>query len=292
MFRVVFLSSLLLVMNARVPVERAEGQGQSNQTPLADCLPSVIITDAHWIDKKNGNDIIRVNWQTVSQSACQNFSAKPFQATGSFGGASPGFSAGYEVKVTVIRFLGGEDTGSGTVAGGLLGAFAADVQVPRNHVSQPVSCKVQIRGSGTGFGSEQTRITGNGMPSLNSGTQTAGPSPGSENFRSECLPKITVTGLTYTPGSGGQKDSITINWNTVQSVSPCLRILNFGVVVRLKRLVGTDSVGTVSAAANANSATLLVSGGKGQLNSFEITVTAQAFSPNPLNLAADKTINL
>src|ERR1043166_2013579 len=123
----------------RGTLERAQGQGQQfNQGPLADCAPNVIITDASWIDKKNGNDIIRVNWQTVSQSACQNFSAKPFQATGSFGGVSPGFSAGYEVKVTVIRFLGGEDTGSGTVSGGLLGGFSADVQVPRNHLSPPV----------------------------------------------------------------------------------------------------------------------------------------------------------
>jgi hypothetical protein len=273
--------------------EPAQGQGQGQfNGPLADCLPNVIITDAHWIDKKNGDDIIRVNWQTVSQSACQNFSAKPSQATGSFGGVSPGFRAGYEVKVTVIRFLGGEDTGSGTVAGGLLGAFSAVVQVPSNHVRQPVSCKIQIRGSGSGFGSEQARITGNGVPSIESGAQTSGPSPGSENFRPECLPKITITGLTYTPGSGGQKDSVTVNWNTVQSVSPCLRILNFGVVVRLKRgVVGGDSVGSVSAGANANSATIQVSGGKGQVSAFEVTVEAQAFSPNPLNLLADKTIN-
>src|SRR2546426_10653583 len=80
-------------------VERAQGQGQQlNQGPMFDCIPNVIITDAHWIDKKDGSDIIRVAWQTVSQSACQNFSAKPLQATGSFGGMSPGFSAGYNVK--------------------------------------------------------------------------------------------------------------------------------------------------------------------------------------------------
>ncbi len=48
-------------------LERAQGQGQFNQSPFADCLPNVIITDAHWIDKKDSADIIRVEWQTVSQ---------------------------------------------------------------------------------------------------------------------------------------------------------------------------------------------------------------------------------
>src|SRR6266508_2806036 len=270
-------------------VERAQGQGQQlNQSPFLDCIPNVIITDAHWIDKKNGDDIIRVGWQTVSQAACQNFSAKQFQPTsglqGSLNGASPGFRAGYNVKVTVIRSLGGEDTGSGTANGGLLGGFSADVQVPRNHLGQPKSCKIQIRGSGSGFGSKQARITGNGAPSMDSATQTSEPSSGSENFRSECLPNVTITGLTYTPGSSGQKDSVTVNWSATQPVSPCLRIINFGVVVRLKRVVGADSVGSSSARSNANSATVQLTGGKGQINTFEVTIDAQAFSPSPLNL--------
>src|SRR5438552_12940064 len=274
-------------------VERARGQGQQlNQGPMFDCIPNVIVTDAHWIDKKNGNDIIRVSWQTFSQSACQNFSAKQFQSIGSFGGASPGFGAGYNVNVTVIRSLGGEDSGSGAVTGGLLGGFSVDVQVPRNHLGQPKSCKVQIKGSGYGFGSKQARITGSGAPSMESGTQTSGPSSGSENFRSECLPSITITGLTYTPGSGGQKDSVTVNWTGTQPVSPCLRIINFGVVVRLRRVVAGDTVATVGTGANANSATVQLTAGKGQINTFEVTVEAQSFSTNPISLSADKTINL
>ena len=277
-------------------VERAQAQGQFNQSPFADCSPNVIITDAHWIDKKNGNDIIRVGWQTVSQSACQNFSAQQSQPTGglqgNFNGASPGFRAGYNVSVTVIRFLGGEDTGSASVGGSLLGSFTADVQVPRNHLSQPVSCKIQIRGSGSGFGSKQARITGSGLPSMQSGTQTSGPSSGSENFRPECLPNITITGLAYAQGSAGQKDSVTVTWTATQPVSPCLRILNFAVVVRLKRIVGGESAGSSSTDSNANSATVQVSGGKGQINNFEVVVNALAFSSNPINLSAGKTINL
>ena len=48
----------------------------------------------------------------------------------------------------------------------------------------------------------------------------------------------------------------------------------------------------VAASANANSATVQLTGGKGQINTFEITIDAQAFSPNPISLSADKTINL
>ncbi len=230
---------------------------------------------------------------TVSLPKLQRQQGQPAGALpGNFGGTSPGFRAGYNVSVTVIRFLGGEYTGSASVSGGLLGGFTADVQVPRNHLSQPVSCKIQINGSGSGFGSKQARIIGTGIPSMQSGSQTSGPSPGSENFRSECLPNISITGLTYAPGAGGQKDSVTVNWTATQPVSPCLRILNFGVVVRLKRVVGGDSVGSSSAGANANSATVQLAAGKGQINSFEVTIDAQAFSPNPINLSADKTINL
>ena len=277
-------------------VERARGQGQQlNQGPMFDCIPNVIVTDAHWIDKKNGNDIIRVGWQTFSQSACQNFS--PFQSTTtslpSLGGAPPpGFHGAYNVKVTVIRLFGGEDTGTGSVSGSLLGGSSVDVQVPRGHLGNPVSVKIHVQGSGTGFGSKQARITGSGAPSMESGTQTSGPSSGSENFRSECLPSITITGLTYTPGSGGQKDSVTVNWTATQPVSPCLRIINFGVVVRLRRVVAGDTVATVGTGANANSATVQLTAGKGQINTFEVTVEAQAFSTNPISLSADKTINL
>ena len=273
---------------------RAQGQGINN-SPLADCLPTVVITDASWVDKKNGNDIIRVRWQTFSQSACQNFSAKQPQLTGglssAIGGASPGFSAGYNVKVNVIRFFGGEDAGSGSVSGGLLGTFTTDVQVPRNHLGEPVSCKVQIRGSGSGFGSKQARITGTGVPSIQSGTQTSGPSPGSENFRPECLPNITITGLTFTPGSVGQKDSVAVSWTATQPVSPCLRILNFGVVVRLRRSLGAESVGSSAVDSNANAVTVQLGGGKGELNHFEVIVNVLLFS-SLINLSADKTINL
>jgi hypothetical protein len=89
-----------------------------------------------------------------------------------------------------------------------------------------------------------------------------------------------------------RKDSVTVNWTATRPVSPCLRILNFGVVVRLRRVVGGDSVATVAAIANANSATVQVAAAKGQINTFEVTIDAQAFSPNPISLSADKTINL
>ena len=57
-------------------------------------------------------------------------------------------------------------------------------------------------------------------------------------------------------------------------------------------MVEGDSVATVSAAVNANSATVQLTGRKGQINTFEVTIDAQAFSPNPISLSADKTINL
>ena len=49
---------------------------------------------------------------------------------------------------------------------------------------------------------------------------------------------------------------------------------------------------TASAAVNANLPTVQLTGRKGQINTFEVTIDAQAFSPDPISLSADKTINL
>jgi len=264
------------------------------------CSPHLQIESVTYLGRSNGKDNVQVIFNglplTISSgftnsaaAPCSTYGVPLVNTPSQFGGGfqgnfsnntsfqggslatSQGF--GYEIKVTITRRLGHQDTGTAKSSNIFSGQTTAVVQIPRGVTeTDPVKYDVTINST---FGG-QTRRTltaqGNGAPALAAATQTFAISslvPVPDN----CLPSVSITGLSFTPGSGTTPDAVTIDWTASRSPSDCLNGPKVLISVEVKR--PDNSIGRATSQPNANSITVNLSGAPAAAVSFVVRVSAE-----------------
>ena len=123
---------------------------------------------------------------------------------------------------------------------------------------------------------------GNGAPTLSAATQTfanssLGPSFqqnfGGNTTTDNCFPSVSITGLSFTPGSGATPDAVTIDWTASRSPSDCLTGPRVFISVEVKR--PDNSTGRGATQPGAHSITVNLSGASATPVSFIVRVSAE-----------------
>ena len=168
---------------------------------------------------------------------------------------------------------GHQDTGSAKSSNIFSGQLTTVVQIPRGAAeTDPVKYDVTINTTFGGVSRRTLTAQGNGAPALGAATQTFAnsslvPVPDS------CFPIVSITGLTFTPGSGATPDAVTIDWTAIRAPSDCLFGPKVSISVEVKR--PGNSTGRASAQASANSTRVNLSGTPAAPVSFIVRVTAE-----------------
>lgn len=267
------------------------------------CSPNLQIESVKYLGKNNGKDSVQVifngqkptsfsNFNNASAVAfagaatsCVSYGVPPINSVGLGSGLSNGSpqagifgiggitpNQGYEVIVTITRKFGHQDTGTIKGTNTFSGLVTTVVQIPRAAAeTDPVKYDVTIN---TTFGGVTRRILtaqGNGAPALATATQTFAnsslvPLPDS------CFPSVSITSLSFTPGSGATPDTITVNWTADRSPSDCFRL---GVFISVEVKRADNSTGRAGTQPTANSLTLSLSGAPAAPVSFIVRVSAE-----------------
>ena len=221
-----------------------------------------------------------INTQSFGGSLPNNLSSQQGFG-GNVSGTTQGF--GYELTVTITRRFGHQDTGTAKSSNIFSGKITTVVQIPRAAAeTAPVKYDVTIN---TTFGGAMRRTLtaqGNGAPALAAVTQTFanfslvqssqsnfGGNPTPDN----CFPSVSITGLSFTPGSGAAPDAVTIDWTASHSPSDCFIGPKVFISVEVKR--ADNSTGRGSTQPNANSITVNLSGASAVSVSFIVRVSAE-----------------
>ena len=263
------------------------------------CSPNLQIESVKYLGKNNGKDSVQVvfNGLRPAGPGFNNAAAVGFNATATscakygvpqvsegsfvggnlpsfqpgFGGASQAF--GYELTVTITRRFGHQDTGKVRSTDVFFGQITTVVQIPRGATeTDPVKYDVTIN---TTFGGLMRRVLtaqGDGAPALAAATQTFANSslvPLPDN----CFPSVSITGLSFTPGSGATPDAVTIGWTASRSPSDCFNGPKVFISVEVKR--PDNSTGRGATQPNANSTTINLSGAPAAPVSFIVRVSAE-----------------
>jgi len=280
----------------------------SVQAPF--CSPSLQIESVTYLGKNNGKDSVQVifnglpptvlsggfnnsgpagGFGNTSATSCARYGVPQINTNfgGSFGGGFPGGTSvqqgfggttliqnfGYELTVTITRRFGHQDTGTAKSSNIFSGQITTVVQIPRAVAeTDPVKYDVTIK---TTFGGQARRTLtaqGNGAPALAAATQTFANSslvPMPDN----CFPSVSITGLSFTPGSGATPDAVTIDWTANRSPSDCLTGPRVLISVEVKR--PDNSIGRATTQPNANRITINLSGAPAAPVSFTVRVTAE-----------------
>ena len=221
-----------------------------------------------------------INTQSFGGSLPNNLSSQQGFG-GNVGGTTQGF--GYELTVTITRRFGHQDTGTAKSSNIFSGKITTVVQIPRAAAeTDPVKYDVTIN---TTFGGAMRRTLtaqGNGAPALAAATQTfanfslvqsSQSNFGGNTTTDNCFPSVSITGLSFTPGSGVTPDAVTIDWTASRSPSDCLTGLKVFISVEVKR--ADNSTGRGSTQPNANSITVNLSGASAAPVSFIVRVSAE-----------------
>ncbi len=254
------------------------------QGPTFPCDVNLSITYVEYLGKSpaGANDLFRVKILFSPQSVC--FGSTP--SIQGLGLSQSLFQSNYAVSVKVTRHLGHTDTGFKSFTDTATGSISVEVKVPRGPLeTNPVTVEANVDMTATLNARTIARVTGTGVPSLAPGQQTLA---GTANL-AQCFPGVTITSVNYSPGSGAQKDIVTVNWTVDQPQSSCLKISNVVATANLTRADG--SIGSGSGGANG-SATLQVSGNPGNVVRFDVNVTAIAASSPAITANAKKSKNL
>ena len=194
--------------------------------------------------------------------------------------SSQGF--GYELTVTITRRFGHQDTGTAKSNNIFSGTITTVVQIPRGAAeTDPVKYDVTINTTFGGLTRRTLVAQGNGAPALASATQTFANSRLGSSFQNfggntttdNCFPSVSITGLSFTPGSGATPDAVTIDWTASRSPSDCLTGPKVFISVEVKR--PDNSTGHGALQPSANSITVNLSGAPAAPVSFIVRVSAE-----------------
>ena len=221
---------------------------------------------------------VNINFQggpSNSLSAQQGFGGN-----GGGNAATQGF--GYELTVTITRRFGHQDTGTAKSSNIFSGTITTVVQIPRGAAeTDPVKYDVTINTTFGGLTRRTLVAQGNGAPALASATQTFANSRLGSSFQNfggntttdNCFPSVSITGLSFTPGSGATPDAVTIDWTASRSPSDCLTGPKVFISVEVKR--PDNSTGHGALQPSANSITVNLSGAPAAPVSFIVRVSAE-----------------
>ena len=210
-------------------------------------------------------------------------SNNPSVQQGFGGGAALSQGFGYELTVTITRRFGRQDTGTAKSGNIFRGTISTVVQIPRDTAeTDPVKYDVTINTTFGGVTRRTLTAQGNGAPALAAATQTFANSNlvqslqqgfGGNPTTGNCFPSVSVTGLSFTPGSGATPDAVTIDWTATRSPSDCFIGPKVLISVEVKR--PDNSTGRGVTQPNANSITLNLSGAPAAPVSFIVRVSAE-----------------
>ncbi len=205
-----------------------------------------------------------------------------------FGSYSTSQNFGYELTVTITRRFGHQESGTAKSSNTFRGMITAVVQIPRATLeTDPVSYDVTIKTTFGGLNRRTLIAQGNGAPALSAATQTFATSSlgqtfqqsfGQQNFSGnttteDCIPSVSITGLSFTPGSGATPDAVTIGWTANRSPSDCFNGPKVFISVDVKR--ADNSTGHGATQPGANSITMNLSGAPGVPVSFIVRMSAE-----------------
>jgi hypothetical protein len=268
------------------------------------CVPNLQIESVKYLGKNNGRDSVQVVFNglppTVSPGgfntnngptaglnnptlSCARYGV-PLVNVGGVGsgssnspavqqglGAGQGF--GYELTVTITRRLGHQDTGTAKTSSIFNGEITTVVQIPRGAAeTDPVSYDATINTTFGGVARRTLTAQGNGAPALGAATQTFANS-GLVPLPANCFPSVSVTGLSFTPGSGSTPDAVTINWTASRAPTDCFSGPKVFISVDVKR--ADNSTGHGATQPNATSITVNLSGAPAAAVSFIVRVSAE-----------------
>ena len=199
---------------------------------------------------------------------------------GNVGNTTQGF--GYELTVTITRRFGHQDTGTAKSSNIFRGKITTIVQIPRGAAeTDPVKYDVTINTTFGGLARRTLIAQGNGAPALASATQTfanislaqSSQQGFGSNTTSDCFPSVSITALSFTPGSATTPDAVTIDWTAIRAPSDCLSGPKVSISIEVKR--PDNSTGRASAQASANSTRVNLSGTPTAPVSFIVRVIAE-----------------
>lgn len=274
------------------------------------CSPNLQIESVKYLGKNNGKDSVQVVFNGLPPSlssgfnnaaaasfnatatSCARYGVPPVNSLSQFGGglgggpsnntSFPGLGGiggitasqafGYELKVTITRKFGHQDTGTARSTDIFSGQITTVVQIPRDAAeTDPVKYDVTIKTTFGGLTRRTLTAQGNGAPALAAATQTfanssLGPLPDS------CFPSVSITGLSFTPGSGATPDAVTLDWTANRSPSDCFRL---GILITVEVKRADNSTGRGVTQPNANSIAVNLSGAPAAPVSFIVRVSAE-----------------
>ncbi|MGA9774131.1 MAG: hypothetical protein WBV94_34185 [Blastocatellia bacterium] len=227
-----------------------------------ECQATVNITSVQNLGNSNGKDRIQVNWTVAGpQSSCSSMS-------------------NFRVEVKITRRFGNVDTGSKSTGSGT--ARSAVVEVARDTLeTDPASFDVSVAGSFSGgLPDKVIKTQGSGAPSLSPASKSL---PGL--ITTGCNPSLSFTDINFFPKAAGNKDVIGVFWNAASS-SPCIRLNNFDVTVKLTRVDGSVTTSSASVGGGLRSARVEIPSAAFDIVSFEIKLTAKLGSETVSILAS------
>lgn len=291
-----WLLALIACALSHLPVAAARLRS-AGQFQGPNCPANLQIESVTYLGRNNGKDSVKVvfsghaptpsnlngtnpGFNNTSGVTCAKYGVPPVNnvqgnlTTPSF---QPGFSNsqnfGYELTVTITRKFGNKDTGTAKSSNIFIGSVTTIVQIPRATLeTDPVAYDVTIK---TTFGGQLRRTLtaqGNGAPALAAATQTFANSSLVQMIDT-CFPSVSISGLSFTPGSGATPDNVTIDWTANRAPTDCFFGPKVFISVDVKRPDG--STGRASIQPNANSITMNLSGAPAAPVSFIVRVSAE-----------------
>jgi hypothetical protein len=274
-------------------------------TQASICSPNLQIENVKYLGRNNGQDSVQVvfnglpanvfngspnngpgNFNNAASASCGKYGVPPVSQQGAFqgavssnqivqqgigGGGNPAF--GYELTVTVTRRLGHQDTGTARSTNIFSGQITTVVQIPRAALeSEPVKYDVTINTTFGGSARRTLTVQGNSAPALAGATQTFA-NTSLVPLPDNCFPSVSITGLSFTAGSGSTPDAVTVNWTANHPPSDCFFGPRVFVSVEVKR--PDNSTGRASTQPSANTVTLNLSGAPAAPVSFVVRVSAE-----------------
>jgi|GEM_PF-1773834 len=277
------------------------------------CIPNLQIESVKHLGHSNGKDSVEVVFNglpptgggfnnglnNAAATSCATYgvpliNTSPFGGGGTipinpssqqgFGGIAASQDFGYELTVTITRRFGDHDTGTAKSSNIFRGRNTVVVQIPRATLeTDPVSYDVTIKTTFGGLNRRTLTAQGNGAPALSAATQTFANSSLGQSFQQgfgggntttgNCFPSVSITGLSFTPGSGTTPDAVTIDWNASRSPSDCFFGPRVVISVEVKR--NDNSTGRVTTQPNTNSVTMNLTGAPATPISFIVRVSAE-----------------
>jgi len=299
LMNLLWLLALIACALAHLPAAFAHLRLAQPAMQIPSCNPNLQIDSVTYLGRNNGKDSVQVvfngqaptgqglnsGFNNSSPTTCarygvpavttSNFQQGPNSAPSQqgFGNNPTSQSFGYELTVTIARRFGNKDTGTAKSSEIFSGRITTVVQIARGVTeTDPVAYDVTLKTTLGGQSRRTLTAQGNGAPALAAATQTFANSS-LVPLLDDCFPSVSISGLSFTPGSGATPDAVTINWTASRAPTDCFFGPKVSISIEVKRPDG--STGRSNTQPTANSITVNLSGAPAAPVSFIVRVSAE-----------------